>query len=156
MECIPAGARRSQGGKKAVRDRKDGRDRRGRRDRDGALGEFFFLPVGSEQDTVGHFIASITLTDQYDMERSPELYAAMAILNTYIPCGAFSVSRDETVLMYKLVTPMPVALTKEALREEVDICMGNAIAVCDRYADLLLKVLDGEMDKDAVMEALGM
>ena len=51
---------------------------------------------------------------------------------------------------------MPVALTKEALREEVDICMGNAIAVCDRYADLLLKVLDGEMDKDAVMEALGM
>ena len=40
--------------------------------------------------------------------------------------------------------------------EEVDICMGNAIAVCDRYADLLLKVLDGEMDKDTVMEALGM
>ena len=40
--------------------------------------------------------------------------------------------------------------------EEVDICMGNAIAVCDRYADLLLKVLDGEMDKDAVMEAMGM
>ena len=76
--------------------------------------------------------------------------------STYIPCGAFSVSRDETVLMYKLVTPMPVALTKEALREEVDICMGNAIAVCDRYADLLLKVLDGEMDKDAVMEAMGM
>ena len=29
-------------------------------------------------------------------------------------------------------------------------------AVCDRYADLLLKVLDGEMDKDAVMEAMGM
>ena len=58
--------------------------------------------------------------------------------------------------MYKLVTPMPVALTKEALREEVDICMGNAIAVCDRYADLLLKVLDGAMDKDAVMEAMGM
>lgn len=34
--------------------------------------------------------------------------------------------------------------------------MGNAIAVCDRYADLLLKALDGEMDKDAVMEALVM
>ncbi len=27
---------------------------------------------------------------------------------------------------------------------------------CDQYADLLLKVLDGEMDKDAVMEAMGM
>ena len=47
-------------------------------------------------------------------------------------------------------------MQKETQFQEVDICMGNAIAVCDRYADLLLKVLDGEMDKDAVMEALGM
>ena len=47
-------------------------------------------------------------------------------------------------------------MQKETQFQEVDICMGNAIAVCDRYADLLLKVLDGEMDKDAVMEAMGM
>ena len=105
MECIPAGARRSWGGKRAVRE------------------------TGKTEEAEE--------TEKAEKAEEKE-------------------ETKETVLMYKLVTPMPVALTKEALREEVDICMGNAIAVCDRYADLLLKVLDGEMDKDAVMEAMGM
>ena len=122
---------------------------------DGAMGEFFFASIGSEEDTVAHFVSSIIIADDFSDEYIQEFYAAMAGLNTYLPCGTFGVTRDGGILLYKLVTPIPMELTGEALKNQVDICMGNAIAVCDQYADLLLRVLDGDMDREGMFEALG-
>ncbi len=123
---------------------------------DGATGEFFFAPLGSEEDTVAHFVSSITIADDISGDHLGELYAAMAGLNCYLPCGSFGVTRGGSILLYKLVIPLPVELTGEALKNQVDICMGNAVAVCDQYADLLLKVLAGEMDREGMFEALGL
>ncbi len=122
---------------------------------DGATGEFFFAPPGSEEDAVAHFVSSITVADDISGDHIGELYAAMAGLNCYLPCGTFGVTRGGSILLYKLVTPMPMELTGEALKDQVDICMGNAVAVCDQYADLLLRVLAGDMDREGMFEALG-
>ena len=123
---------------------------------DGAVGEFFFASPGSEEDAVAHFVSTITIADDISGEHMAELYAAMAGLNCYLPCGAFGVTRDGSILLYKLVTPIPMDLTGDALKNQVDICMGNSVAVCDQYADLLLKVLAGEMNRDGMFEALGL
>lgn len=129
-------------------------DKLGFANEDGAMGEFFFTSIGSEEDSVAHFVSCITIADDYPEEHISELYAAMAGLNCYLPCGTFGLTRGG-ILLYKLVTPIPMELAGEALKNQVDICMGNAIAVCDQYADLLLKVLDGDMDRERMFEALG-
>ena len=131
-------------------------DQLGFANEDGAMGEFFFASTGGEEAEVAHFVSCITIADDFSDEHISELYAAMAGLNCYLPCGTFGVTRGGSILLYKLVTPIPMELTGEALKKQVDICMGNAIAVCDQYADLLLSVLAGEMDREGMFEALGL
>lgn len=125
---------------------------------DGGIGEFFFAPFTGEEDTVTHFVSAITIADDYstdNLENLQNLGKLMLILNCYLPCGCFCVNRDARVLLYKLVTPLPVDLTAEALKEQVNICIGNAVAVCDQYSDFLCRVIDGEMEPNEVFEVMG-
>ena len=122
---------------------------------DGGVGEFFFAPIGGEEDQVTHFVSAITLADDCPGEHLEQMTGLMAVLNCYLPCGCFCINRDRRVLMYKLMTPISVELASEALKEQIDICMANAVAVCDRFSDLVIRVLEGGMEPEEALEAIG-
>lgn len=122
---------------------------------DGGVGEFFFAPFSEGEDEVTHFVSAITLADNYPTENVQKMIGLMAALNCYLPCGCFCVNRDGSVLLYKLVNPLPMELSGDALKEQMNICMGNAVAVCDQFSDLLFRVMEGEMEPEEVFDAIG-
>ena len=52
-------------------------------DMEGGIGEFFFAPPSSENDTVQHFCAVLSLLDDPDREYLPQLFEAMSYINLY-------------------------------------------------------------------------
>lgn len=123
---------------------------------DGAIGEFLFAPFKSEEDEVQYFISAVTVADDLNPKQLPLLYKAMSILNFYMPCGSFSIDSTEKILAFKLATPLPIELAGDGLYDQVNICMGNAVAVTDQFCDLLLRIDAGELDIDGMKEELGL
>ena len=119
---------------------------------EGAIGEFLFMPLISEEDEVQYFTSVITIANVAVEENRPKLYEALSIINYVVPCGAFVYDRDNVLLAYKLTTPISMDLHGEDLSKQVNICMGNAVAITDKYCDLLLRINSGEIDIDHVIE----
>ncbi|MCR4656376.1 MAG: hypothetical protein K5770_09140 [Lachnospiraceae bacterium] len=119
------------------------------------LGEFFFTPVTSDEDTVQHFSAVLTLRDEIGEEHLPELFEAMSYVNFSLPCGCYCVDGEKQFLTYKLTVPISTEASDEVLFEEMNVCMGNALASADLYMDLLIKILDGQATVSHILESLG-
>ncbi len=119
-------------------------DEIGQDNEEGGLGEFFFVPPLSEEDTVQLFSAVITIADEIDKERLPELYRIMSFINFRIPCGSFCIDEEGDYMLYRLTTPLPVNLEKDKLYDEMNIIVANAFVSADMYMDLLLRANDGE------------
>ncbi|MBO6138037.1 MAG: hypothetical protein J6O71_05430 [Lachnospiraceae bacterium] len=119
-------------------------DELGQDSEDGALGELFFLPPGSEEDEVQHFSAVLTITDDIDRSRLPELYEAMSHINYEIPCGSFCIDKEGENLVYRLTTPLPMAIEGDELFDQMNVCLANALISADMYMDILLKINDKE------------
>ena len=54
-----------------------------------------------------------------------------------------------------MTTPLPIGLSKDALYEQVNICMGNSVAVTDQYCDLVLRVNAGVLDIPDMLKEMG-
>ena len=121
---------------------------------DGAVGEFYFQPLRTEEDEVQHFVCNITLAGHPDLTHAADLFETITCLNCYLPCGCFCMDKDLNFLMYKLITPFSIKLSGDELREEMNLCMGNAVAVTDQFADLVLAVLEGRMTAAQVKEQI--
>ena len=119
-------------------------DEIGQDNEEGGLGEFFFVPPLSEDDTVQLFSAVITIADEIDAERLSELYRIMSFINFRIPCGSFCIDEEGEYMLYRLTTPLPVNLEKDKLYDEMNIILTNAFVSADMYMDLLLRANDGE------------
>ena len=117
-------------------------------EREGAAGEFFFMPFSSEEDRVQYFCAVLTLMDDISEENLPALFEAMSGINFALPCGSYSVDRDHRFLTYKLTVPLPAELNSDALYDEMNICVSNAVNSADAYADTLIKISCGEASYD--------
>ena len=115
-------------------------DELGQDNEDGALGEFFFLPPGSEEDEVQHFSAVLTIADDIDKSKLPELYEAMSHINYEIPCGSFCIDKEGENLVYRLTTPLPTAVEGDELFNQMNVCMANALVSADMYMDILVKI----------------
>lgn len=122
---------------------------------EGALGEFAFLPVYSEEEKVQYFSSAIIIADTIVEQNLSKLYEAMSTINFYIQCGAFCIDKDKQILAYKMTTPLPIGLSKDALYEQVNICMGNSVAVTDQYCDLVLRVNAGVLDIPDMLKEMG-
>ena len=89
-----------------------------------------------------------------ESEHFPELFEAMSYINAAIPCGAYRLDMDKKFLSFHLAVPLSIDMDKEALYEEMNIVMSNAISICDVHMDLILKVMDGTETIEFVKDAL--
>ena len=131
-------------------------DELGQDNEEGVLGEFYFLPPLSGEDEVQLFSAVLTISDRIDKNKLPELFEMMSYINFRIPCGSFSIDREQEVIVYRLTTPLSAEMEKEELFGEMNICMTNALVAADMYLDLLLRINAGEAGiKDVIAEMEG-
>ena len=123
-------------------------------EKEGGLGEFFFIPPATENDTVMHFCSVITLLDDLNREHLPELFELMSYINFRLPLGSYSVDRDASLLCYRLVTPIPAGVSGDALFSQMNVCMANALTSADLYVDMLIKVAGGEKTLEDVIDSI--
>lgn len=119
------------------------------------LGDFYFRPVSSEEDTAQAFMCVITITDDLAAERLGAFYEAMAYVNFNLPAGCFSVDKDHRFFCYVLTSLMPMELDDDLLYREMDIAVGNACVIADSYIPILYDVLSGKIGAEGVVEFLG-
>ena len=123
---------------------------------DEVLGEFYFTPLATENDKVGYFNCVITLSEELEQAYLGKLYEAVAVLDFHLMLGSFGVSADGAFLSYKLTVPYALDMDKDTLFETVNIATGNAIAVCDQWTDMMLRISEGKGDVEDVKSAFGM
>ena len=115
------------------------------------FGEFFFSPI-SDNDELQVFQNVLTLDDEVSEENTGELLLAASIVNTYLPVGAFIVDVRGKSLVYRHGYEMPLSLTDEEVRTSVDICIGAAMQMVERFGYLLAEVALGERDAESVSQ----
>ncbi len=118
------------------------------------LGEYFFLPFSGDEPSAHHFMAVLTIAD--DLENAPmeALFEAMSYINSVLPCGAYNIDREKKFLTFKMTLPVSVDLETEDIYREMNLMMGNSLALVDVHMDLLLKLIDGDIDIEYVKEAI--
>ncbi len=116
-----------------------------------ATGEFFFIPV-AEDDEIQFFVNLITIAEDLDMERVPELGMAIAYMNTYLPVGAFALDVTENTLVYKHTYEMGTEIGEDRMRDNVDLSMGVAFQAVSDFGYLLIEVLEGKRSAQSVIE----
>ncbi len=119
------------------------------------MGDFFFRQPETEDDGAQSFLSVLTIADDIPPERLPALYEAMSYVNFNVPAGCFAIDKDHRFLCYVLSTLMPADLEQEALFREMDLAVGNAMAISDTYIGILADVLSGTIEADGVVEFLG-
>lgn len=105
---------------------------------DGVIGDFFFQPFVTDEDAVQFFSAVLTLADEIEKERLPELYKKISDANFQLPCGAYCIDEKGGFLVFKLTVPLSVNISDEALLEQMNIVASNAIMSADLFADKLI------------------
>ena len=121
---------------------------------EGAFGEFYFDPIATEEDEIQHFSGVITLMDDLPKEHLPELFEAIAYINFILPCGRYCIDKGQSFLAYRLTVPLSMELSGDALFEEMNICMANAVATADIYQEALIRLAAGEVTLDAVKDLI--
>ncbi len=111
--------------------------------REGAVGDFFFMPLYSEEDKVQYFCAVLTLMDDVDNDRLPALFEAMSYINFELTSGNFCIDREKSILAYKLTLTLPMDVSGDVIYEAMNFCLDDAVNVADLYADILIKISDG-------------
>ena len=118
-------------------------------------GYFYFRAPDSEDDAAQVFMSVITISDELPEDRLPALYEAISYVNFNIPVGSFSIDKDHKFFCYVLSMLMPMELVEDAIFQEMDLAVGNALSIADSYIGILADVMNGKIDADGVVEFLG-
>ncbi len=121
---------------------------------DEAVGEFFFYPLGSEDDVTGILGCVFTIADEINQAVLPQLYEAISILNFHILTGSFAIDKDKNLLVYRQCVPYPLSMTEEMLYEFVNTVTGNATLILDRWMDMVLRIAEGEAGLEDILDVL--
>lgn len=121
-------------------------------DGDDVVGFFFFAPT-FEDDEVQIFHNLFTIQEGISDDRMSELAVAVSILNSYLPVGSFTIDFSEKSLVYRHAYETLMPISGEQLKDSVDLSMGIAIQMIQRFGYLMVEVADGRRDAASVMEA---
>ena len=116
------------------------------------LGEFFFMPTINPDEDMQIFTNIITILEEMDDGRLPELAMAIAILNGLIPIGSFAIDAADGTLIYRHSYEMPISFEKETLKDCVELAMGAAADTVSKFAYMLVEVNEGERSAASVFD----
>ncbi len=106
--------------------------------------EYTFIPVPGP-DEVWYFSSIITIMTDIPKEGAVALAGAIARLNFYLPYGAFCLSSDGDMLIYKTVSALRADHDDQKLYEDIELAADTALLVPERYSYLLMQVAEGEL-----------
>ncbi len=116
-----------------------------------SYGEFFFLPIDSETEGIQVYVNLITVLEEVDEKNVSELITAIAILNAFLPLGAFAYNPSEKTLIFRYSHVMSADLSDDELKTEMDRSMNVSIQTIENFAYMLVEVNDGERDTQSIV-----
>ena len=117
------------------------------------LAEFSFLPLGEEQE-IFYFSSVLTISMNVPKEGIPALAGAISRLNFYLPFGAFCLSQDGSMLIFKTAVPMAAGQSDDAIYQAMEIAADASILIPESYTDLLLRIAEGNLLLDDFIATL--
>ena len=119
------------------------------------VGEFYFLPLLMNDDSdLQIFVNYFTLETEVAEENLGEVIGAANILNAYLPVGSFFYDPESKGLCYRYAAALPFPLSDEALKDQVDLAMGVAVDILQRFGYMILEVNDGERNAESLLGVL--
>ncbi len=104
---------------------------------DEILGTYYFLPAAKEIGAFQYFVSSLTLCEEVPKRAVGSLATAIAIINSMMYFGTFTMSSDGSVLAYRHVTLLPEDADFSLLVTTVQGTMLNVLAEVAIWADEL-------------------
>lgn len=104
---------------------------------DEILGTYYFLPVAEEIGPFQYFVTSLTLCEEVPKRATASLATAIALINSLIYFGTFTMSQDGSVLAYRHVTLLPEDMDADQLAVTAQGTMLNVLAEVAVWADEL-------------------
>lgn len=108
---------------------------------DEIMGDFFFVEMA---DGSMIFNSIMTLSEELDPNFVFPLSAALSKINPYLGLGCFVTDISDSRLSYKLSIPVSSSLTEDEVYDQVDLCVGHALSICEKYSSILLDVSTGD------------
>ncbi len=116
------------------------------------LGEFFFMPFDDEG--LMFFTSVITLSNSVPKEAVPDIEAAIARLNYYMPCGCYALGDEDKNLVYRYTSILLTNEEKDKLTEAVSSAAYSAISVAEKFMGYLLLVLKNEITVEQMVKMI--
>ncbi len=116
-----------------------------------SIGEFFFMPMEEEEDGIQLFINMITILENVDEKNLSELLGAIAIINSYIPLGAYAYAPGDGRLLFRYSDIMSVNLSEDQLKEEMNKAMSVTMDTIEQFSYMLIEVNDGERNAASII-----
>ena len=119
---------------------------------DEILGAYYFLPAAENIGPFQYFVTTLTLSEEIPKQAQESLTAAVAVINTLISFGTFTISPDKTVISYRHVTLLPDDTGEDILSLTVHGTMLNALSEVAVWADELDALEYGRITYDEFLK----
>ncbi len=117
-----------------------------------SIGEFFFMPMEEEKGGIQLFINMITILENVNEKNLGELLGAIAIINSYVPLGAYSYAPKDGRLLFRYSGIMSADLSDVQLKEEMDRAMSVTMDTMEKFSYMLIEVNDGERTGSSIID----
>ncbi len=116
------------------------------------LGEFFFMPF--EEKGILYFSTVITLLSTVSIGLAPDIAAAVARLNYYLPCGCYALGNKDQNLIYRMTVPLTENRPLEELKKDIILAADTAIGAAEAYEGYLKRVILNELTVEEMINEL--
>ncbi len=120
---------------------------------DDAAGEFLFFPSPNGAADTEYFMSVFTLTDSIVPIRVPTLAEYICRINSVTQMGAFVLSLDKTLLMYRMETPL-IGLSVDQMKIMTESLAVHALQSAEDFAGELVRYAEGIEDETILSELL--
>lgn len=120
---------------------------------DDVPGEFLFFPSPNGAQDTDYFMSVLTLTDSIVPIRIPTLAEYICRINSISQMGAFVLSLDERLLMFRMQTPL-LGLDIEQMKAMTESLAVHALQSAEGFAGELVRYAEGIDDETVLSELL--
>jgi len=109
------------------------------------VGEFSFIPWARAASGVSYFSAIMELCESLPRKNISDLYKAVNRINYALPYGKFSVSPDESKLLFSAEEVLLDSDSEDAIFSTVNTVISHAMDIPEPYMDILIKLSAGRV-----------